>query len=1459
MRRKLWAVLSAVALIPIGVISAAVIDAPTPAGADTVNVPLSCQVSNVPVVGTQTQTSVQTTTAIAVDHVYQNGTFNLSVSAAPTSQASDLGSGATLRYLHDFSVFIPIPANSALVSFSISGGSNIGPGPNTISQSGGSLVMRVPGPVQPNTTFQLPTVNMTLRATGPALSTIQSRFGGTSYANPGLQFTVAATLPSPLGDADLLTSCYPTSTQPLSTTTIWPLDNVGPAITLTTPADGATYAQGVPVTASYSCNDGPFGVGVATCGGTVPTGTLIDTTTLGTRSFTVNATDTLGNASSQTAGYTVVSDPGIVVRNGWANESTGNQVAFKVALTRAPSQTVTVHYATQDGVATSTSDYVATSGDLTFNPGGATTQTVNVTVRDDTVFEPTESFSLVLSAPTHALISVGTGAGRIRDNDIPTVRVLGAVTTEGTGAVVPMKISLQGHANVPVTVSYATADLAETNHAVAGADYTAVSGALTFSPGAALTQTVNVPVLNDTAWEADAERFAFNITNPADGQTASAPGTILDDEPHPPVISVSNVTIREGDVGATRQIFIPVTLDRPAATATNVRWSTVNGTAVSPSDFTAQTNQQLVLEAGRVSGVIKVSVNGDALNEGNETFGVTLSSPFGVVLGTPTATITLLNDDAPTSTATTPVLSVSDVRIVEGDSGTSDIDIAVTSNIKAPAKVTAQVTTVGGTATSGVDYTAATKNVVLAKGATIDHVTIKLKNDLTVESDETFTVWLVNVVGATAGKPVGTVTIVDNDNPLPSTPTGIASVPSGMQLGGTEVSWNAATTPLADWPLTGYQYRVSVDGGATWSAWTSTGAGTSTWFIQNCGQGRSCTYQVRGVNKKGAGGSVGQATAAGLADLTSPAMTIATPTQRGNLDTLSATTISGDAGIEGGDTPSVGVNVYPCNGCTNVTPTYSAFATPSGGSWSVSPSLAPGVYTVQTAQADWGSHVTVSAPTTFEVRNAVFVSPFGNDANSGSVTAPKLTIGAAAAAAGAAGRPQVAVAAGTFAPASGVAISASVSVLGGFDETAGWTRPGTAGASGTADRNLSQISGVPQAVTVTGAVTVTLDALTIQGLNTGLGAGASVYGVRAVGASAGSPANVTITNSKVSAAAGLGGSSSSTNGSNATANGCNGVDGVTYTTGNSASCGGSGVSAAGGGGGGGAGAAFSPDGGNNGGNGGGGAAGGGGGSGSFTSGGAGGGGVGGAGGASGTAGPKGVNDAGAAGGTWAGRSGGSGGNGGSGGGAGGGGGGGGTGAFQNGGRGGGAGAGGTGGGGAGGGSFGGGSFAAYGFNASVTVTGSTLASATGGTGGDGADGGSGSSAGKGGNAFEQFFAGNGGGGGGGGGGAGGGGGGGGAGGPSVAVFHGGSGTVTVSSSTLTRSAAPALGGSGGDSGNGGGGGAGGLDGSNPADCLTLCGTVNSGGGGGAGGAGTPGIPGDAGQLCTKFDGTTCTP
>ncbi len=81
------------------------------------------------------------------------------------------------------------------------------------------------------------------------------------------------------------------------------VDKTPPAITITTPSDGATYQANSSVASSYSCADSASGV--ASCSGPVASGANLDTTSLGTHQFTVQATDLAGNCSSLTYTYSV--------------------------------------------------------------------------------------------------------------------------------------------------------------------------------------------------------------------------------------------------------------------------------------------------------------------------------------------------------------------------------------------------------------------------------------------------------------------------------------------------------------------------------------------------------------------------------------------------------------------------------------------------------------------------------------------------------------------------------------------------------------------------------------------------------------------------------------------------------------------------------------------------------------------------------------------------------------------------------------------------------------------------------------------------------------------------------------------------------------------------------------------------------------------------------------------------
>jgi uncharacterized repeat protein (TIGR01451 family) len=81
-----------------------------------------------------------------------------------------------------------------------------------------------------------------------------------------------------------------------------------PAVSITTPADGATYAKGQSVTASYGCAEGASGPGLAACTGTVANGAAIDTASAGKKSFTVTARSGDGQTTTRTVTYTVAEE-----------------------------------------------------------------------------------------------------------------------------------------------------------------------------------------------------------------------------------------------------------------------------------------------------------------------------------------------------------------------------------------------------------------------------------------------------------------------------------------------------------------------------------------------------------------------------------------------------------------------------------------------------------------------------------------------------------------------------------------------------------------------------------------------------------------------------------------------------------------------------------------------------------------------------------------------------------------------------------------------------------------------------------------------------------------------------------------------------------------------------------------------------------------------------------------------
>ena len=117
-----------------------------------------------------------------------------------------------------------------------------------------------------------------------------------------------------------------------------------------------------------------------------------------------------------------------------------------------------------------------------------------------------------------------------------------------------------------------------------------------------------------------------------------------------PRLSVSDVTVTEGNSGTVAATFT-VSLTSASGKTVSVNFATSNGTATSPGDYTGASGT-LTFSPGDTTKTVAITVNGDTIDEPDETFTLTLSSPVSVTLGDATGTGTITDDDLPSQPPT---------------------------------------------------------------------------------------------------------------------------------------------------------------------------------------------------------------------------------------------------------------------------------------------------------------------------------------------------------------------------------------------------------------------------------------------------------------------------------------------------------------------------------------------------------------------------------------------------------------------------------------------------------------------------------------------------------------------------------------------------------------------------------------------------------------------------------------
>jgi chitinase len=242
-------------------------------------------------------------------------------------------------------------------------------------------------------------------------------------------------------------------------------------------------------------------------------------------------------------------------------------------------------------------------------------------------------------------IDDGVGVGTIVDDDAtnPASVSIGDTTLyEGNSGMQNAVFSVRLTAPVvtDTVIPYSTTD----GSAVAPGDYKAKTGTATIKAGKTSAK-ISISTYGNLVAEGSRQFYVHlgSTTVPVLDSTGSA--TIVDDDAAAPGVSIGDAVVTEGDTGTVVATHV-VTLSSPAAADIGITYVMSGAGATAGLDFKAKTGT-LKIKAGKSSGKISVTVNGDTLDESDEVIEVSLTGTgaSGVAIVDDVGTATVLDDD----------------------------------------------------------------------------------------------------------------------------------------------------------------------------------------------------------------------------------------------------------------------------------------------------------------------------------------------------------------------------------------------------------------------------------------------------------------------------------------------------------------------------------------------------------------------------------------------------------------------------------------------------------------------------------------------------------------------------------------------------------------------------------------------------------------------------------------------
>ncbi len=322
-----------------------------------------------------------------------------------------------------------------------------------------------------------------------------------------------------------------------------------------------------------------------------------------------------------------------------------------VLLEPAPTADLTLRYAV-GGTATRGQDYtMADYGSVTV-PAGRAWVAIPVTITMDENSEPAETVELTLRAGSNYNVGDATHILTIQGNDQPEIAFSAASASVGESAgTYRAVINVEPAPHEDITIRYTINNRAST--AASPGDYTiSNSGTVMARRG---TSRVEIPISIKDDRDNEGDETVRLILSPRSGYALANPNvftlTITDNDGPTVSFARRSADVLE-NVGA-HEVVINLS---PAPSSNMTINYTVSGTATqgSGNDFTVP--RSVTVNAGATSASIRVNINNDRVNEGDETVILTLSSGRLYSVGRQNAFwLTILDDD---NTRATPVLTV---------------------------------------------------------------------------------------------------------------------------------------------------------------------------------------------------------------------------------------------------------------------------------------------------------------------------------------------------------------------------------------------------------------------------------------------------------------------------------------------------------------------------------------------------------------------------------------------------------------------------------------------------------------------------------------------------------------------------------------------------------------------------------------------------------------------------------